>query len=214
MLSHSESLQWIDVKNERLAWLNVADWEPRDGGSQPVRVPKVWRDKWPAKTARRAMSAAGMAARFRTDSTKLVFRVTFVDVPDTPPTSPASGWERSRPSFFSLYRNGIYVTSMAGLTHFEPQDVIIYNDDEFADEAEIQVLLPFYYRNAEVIIHGIGIEPGASLLRALPDSRPRVFFHGDSITQGDGVTSPRETYVRQVADKLDCVAINFGCGGT
>ncbi len=214
MASNSESLQWIDVRDERLDWLNVADWEPKDGGLQPVRVAKSWRDKWPAKTARRAMSAAGVAARFRTNSTKLVFRVTFIDAPDSPPASPASGWERSRPPYFSLYRNGKYVSSMAGLTHFEQQDVMIYDDTEFAEEAEIQVLLPFYYRNAELIIHGIGVEEHAILQGALQDHRPRVFFHGDSITQGHGVTSPRETYVWQVADKLDCVAINFGFGGT
>jgi hypothetical protein len=68
-----ETLQWIDVRDQRLEWLNVADWEPRKGGLQPVRVPKAWRDQWPAKTARRGMAAAGMAVRFRTDSTKLVF---------------------------------------------------------------------------------------------------------------------------------------------
>ena len=214
MSSKSESLQWIDVQDEHLDWLNVVDWEPRDGGLQPVRVPKNWRDKWPAKTARRGMSAAGMAVRFRTDSTRLAFLVTFVDSPDSPPATPAAGWERSRPPFFSLYRDGRYVTSMAALTHFERQEVVIYNDREFSSEAEIQVLLPFYYRNAEIVMHGIGFEAGAKLLRAAPHRRPRVFFHGDSITQGHGVTSPRETYVRQVTDRLDCVGINYGFGGT
>jgi lysophospholipase L1-like esterase len=207
-------LQWLDARDKRLEWLNVADWEPRGDGFQPVRVPKVWRDKWPAKTARRGMSAAGMAVRFRTDSCRLFFRVTFVDSPDAPPSTPAAGWERSRPPFFSLYRDGKYIASMAGLTHFEPQNVVIFNDDEFSNEAEIQVLLPFYYRNAEVIMHGIGVEPGATLLHPAPDNRPRVFFHGDSITQGHGVTSPRETYVRQVSDQLGCVGINYGFGGT
>jgi lysophospholipase L1-like esterase len=207
-------LQWIDVQDDRFDWLNVADWEAKGNGVQPVRVPKVWRDKWPKRTARRGMSAAGMAVRFRTDSMKLVFRVTFVDVPDSPPSTPAAGWERSRPNFFSLYRDGKYVASMAGLTHFDRQDVTIFNHRESCGEAEIQVLLPFYYRNAEVVLHGIGIQPGAKLLRAVTDTRPRVFFHGDSITQGHGVTSPRETYVRQVADALGCVAINYGFGGT
>jgi lysophospholipase L1-like esterase len=214
MSSESESLQWIDVRDTRLDWLNVGDWEPRGGGLQPVRVPKTWRDQWPAKTARRAMSAAGVSVRFRTDSTKLVLSVTFVDSPDSPPATPAAGWERSRPPFFSLYREGKYLTSVAALTHFERQEVTIYNDREHSGEAEIEILLPFYYRNAEVIMHGIGIEPGAGLLSAPPDLRPRVFFHGDSITQGHGVTSPRETYVRQVADRLDCVGINYGFGGT
>jgi hypothetical protein len=82
--NHDASLQWLDARDERFNWLNVADWEARGNGWQPVRVPKVWRDKWPAKTARRGMSAAGMALRFRTDSEKLLLRVTFVDAPDTP----------------------------------------------------------------------------------------------------------------------------------
>ena len=213
-MTTANNLQWIDVRDERLDWLNVADWEPKGGGLQPVRVPKVWREQWPAKTARRGMSAAGMAARFRTDSNKVVLRVTFVDVPDTPPATPASGWERSRPNFFSFYRDGKYVASMAGLTHFEQQDVTIFNDPELYGEAEVQVLLPFYYRNAEVILHGIGIDAGAKLLPAVPDRRLRVFFHGDSITQGHGVTSPRETYCWQVAEQLNCVGINNGFGGT
>ena len=115
----SDAMQWLEPRDRRFDWLNVADWEPRGDGLQPVRVTKAWRDQWPKKTARRAMSSAGMAVRFRTDSKKLVFRVTFVDAPDTPPATPAAGWERSRPNFFSLYRDGKYVASMAGLTHFE-----------------------------------------------------------------------------------------------
>lgn len=103
----SAGMQWIDVKDDRFEWLNVAGWEARGDGVQPVRVPKVWRDKWPQKTARRGMSSAGMAVRFHTDSKQLVFRVTFVDVPDSAPSTPAAGWERSRPNFFSLYRDGI-----------------------------------------------------------------------------------------------------------
>jgi len=209
----SANLQWLNVRDERLDWLNVADWEPRDGGLQPVRVAKVWRDQWPARTARRAMSAAGVTVRLRTDSKKLVFRVTFVDVPDAP-APPAVAWERARPSFFSLYRDANYVASVPALTVFTQQDVTIYNDDTLSGEAEIQVLFPFYYRNAEVIVHAIGIEPDAKLRRAAPDNRPRVLFHGDSITHGHGVTSPRETYPSQVAEKIGCVPLNFGFGGT
>jgi lysophospholipase L1-like esterase len=209
----NNTLHWLDVRDERLDWLNVADWEPREGGLQPVRVTKVWRDQWPARTARRAMSAAGVTVRFRTDSKKLVLRVAFVDVPDAPAT-PAVAWERSRPSFFSLYRDANYVASIPALTVFTQQDVTIYNDDTLSGEAEIQVLFPFYYRNAEVIVHAIGIELNAKLLCAAPDNRPRVLFHGDSITHGHGVTSPRETYPCQVAEKIGCVPLNFGFGGT
>ena len=206
--------QWLDVQDECFDWLNVADWESNGSGLQPVRVAKKWREQWPAKTARRGMSTAGMAVRFRTNSRKLAFRVTFIDVPDTQPATPASGWERSRPSFFSLYRDGRYVISMAALTHFDQQEVVIYQDKELTGDYEVQVLLPFYYRNSELIMHGIGIESGATITRAEPDRRPRVFFHGDSITQGHGVTSPRETYVWQASEELDCIGINYGFGGT
>ena len=206
-------LQWIRVNDERLQWLNVGDWEPRGDGLQPVRVPKVWRDKWPARTASRAQSAAGVGARFRTDSKKLVFRVTFVDVADTPGT-PEATWERSRPSYFDLYRDGRYIASTAAATKFTQQDVTLYNDPELAGEAEIAVLFPFYYRNAEVIVHGIGIDPTAKLLRAAADTRRRVLFHGDSITHGHGVTSPRETYVWQACERAGCTSLNYGFGGT
>lgn len=56
--SDPAALQWIAVKDERLRWLNVADWEVRGDGLQPVRVAKDWRDKWPARTASRAQAAA------------------------------------------------------------------------------------------------------------------------------------------------------------
>lgn len=207
-------MQWIEPRDRRLDWLNVADWESKDGGEQPVRVAKAWRDQWPAKTARRALSSAGMAVRLRTDSKKLIFRVSFVDVPDTPPATPAAGWERSRPNFFSLYRDGKYIASMAALSHFEPQEVTIFNDKAITGPSETQVLLPFYYRNSEIILHDIGMDAGAQIEQPAPDRRPRILFHGDSITQGHGVTSPRETYVWQAAEQLHCVGLNFGFGGT
>lgn len=210
----TEEMQWLDPRDQRFDWLNVADWEATGDGVQPVRVAKAWRDQWPKKTARRAMSSAGMAVRFRTSSRRLVFRVTFIDVPDAPPATPAGGWERSRPNFFSLYRDGKYVASMAALTHFERQEVTIFKEHDGDGAAEIQVLLPFYYRNSEIVLHAVGIDAGATLEHPAPDRRPRVFFHGDSITQGHGVTSPRETYVWQAAEQLKCVGINFGFGGT
>jgi lysophospholipase L1-like esterase len=209
----SENLQWLDVRDERLAWLNVADWEPRNGGLQPVRVAKVWRDQWPPRTARRAMSAAGVALRMRTDSRKLILRVTFIDSADAP-DNPGVAWERSRPSYFSFFRDGRYVAGVPATTVFTQQDVTIYDDPGLSGESEINVLFPFYYRNAEVVVHSIGVEAVATVQAAAPDKRPRVLFHGDSITHGHGVTSPRETYPWQVAKKIGCVPLNFGFGGT
>jgi len=52
----SENLQWLRADDSRLQWTNVADWESRTEGLQPVRVPKAWRDKWPERTATRALA--------------------------------------------------------------------------------------------------------------------------------------------------------------
>ncbi len=213
MQTPDTALRWLDVRDERLDWLNVADWEPQGGGVQPVRVPKAWRERWPKRTARRGKSAAGMSVRFCTDSKRVVVRATFLDSPDAP-DNPGVAWERSRPSFFSIYRDGKYVHSVAALTHFSTQDVVVYDDPETAGAFELQVLLPFYYRNAEIVLHGIGIDAGAALSPPAPDPRLRVLFHGDSITHGHGVTSPRETYVWQAAQKLDCIPLNYGFGGS
>ena len=141
-MDQSNSLRWLDVGDPRLDWLNVADWEPRGGGLQPVRVPKHWRDRWPERTAWRAMSAAGVALRLRTDSKKLLLRVTFIDSGDSP-ASPAVAWERSRPSFFSLYRDGKYCAGVPALTQFTQQDVVIYQEARLQGETEIKVLFRF-----------------------------------------------------------------------
>jgi lysophospholipase L1-like esterase len=52
------------------------------------------------------------------------------------------------------------------------------------------------------------------LKAAVRDRRPRVLFHGDSITHGHGVTSPRETYPWQISEQLGCVPLNYGFGGS
>src|SRR6516162_8025360 len=62
--------------------------------------------------------------------------------------------------------------------------------------------------------HAIGIDSTATLKRAAPDRRPRILFHGDSITHGHGVTSPRETYPWQISETLACVPLNYGFGGS
>ena len=188
---------------------HVADGNPRATAAAGELT--SLRDQWP-KRPQRAMASAGMAELSHRREEAVFASLRRRDGHAT--ATPASGWERTRPKFFSLYRDRKYVASMAGLTHFEPQEVTIFNDRELAGAAEIQVLLPFYYRNSEVVLHAIGIDDAAQLEQAAPDKRPRIFFHGDSITQGHGVTSPRETYVWQVAEQLNCVGINFGFGGT
>src|SRR5581483_4379095 len=74
--SAPDNLKWLTPDDNRLRWLNVADWEAKTGGLQPVRMPKAWRDKIPERSADRALSTAGVAVRFRTDSSHIAIRVT------------------------------------------------------------------------------------------------------------------------------------------
>src|ERR1700761_6027668 len=74
-------LQWLTANDTRFSWLNVAAWEPKTDGLEPVRMPKEWRDKIPAPSANRALATAGVAVRFRTDAAHIALRVTFIDTP-------------------------------------------------------------------------------------------------------------------------------------
>ncbi|MFM9971136.1 MAG: GDSL-type esterase/lipase family protein [Burkholderiales bacterium] len=210
------AMQWLTVDDARLHWTNAMGWEPRSGGLQPVRVPKAQRDKWSQENQKkRAMSGAGVSVKFRTDARRIVFRTTLLEVETVPlATNPEDAWEFNRPSYFSLYRDGKYLAAIPGKIQSTQQEVVILNDSGPAKEAEYQVLFPFYYRNAETVMHAIGIDAGAKIAAPAPDKRARVLFYGDSITHGHGVTAPHETYVWQACERAGCVSLNYGFGGT
>jgi lysophospholipase L1-like esterase len=211
----SEALQWLRADDGRLQWINVADWEARTGGLQPVRIPKAWRDKMPARSADRALATAGVALRLRTDSKKLVIRLTFIQVPEGLGSTPESLWELARPAYFDVYRDGKFLSNVPAKIQYYEQDVTVFDGTaESARESEFTVLFPHYYRNAEVIVAGIGVEKDAQLLPSAPRRVPVVLFHGDSITHGHGVTSPRETYVWQTCERANCESLNLGFGGS
>ena len=210
-------MQWLPASDTRFEWVNAVDLEPRDGGLQPVRVARAWRDKWSQPNQRRrATSSAGVSLRFRTDSPRIVFRATLLDTQPFPAaTNPEDAWEFNRPPYFAVYKNGKFVASVPGKIQAGQQEVPLVNAAPAApDLAEYQILLPFYYRNAETILNGVGVAPGSKVEAAAPDRRPRVLFFGDSITHGHGVTAPQETYVWQACRIANCVPLNFGFGGT
>src|SRR6266576_2522812 len=211
----AETMQWLRADDSRLHWVNVADWEPRTSGLQPVRIPKDWRDKMPARSADRALATAGVALRMRTDSRKLVIRLTFIQVPENLGANPESLWELARPAYFDVYRDGKFLSNVPAKIQYYEQDVTVFDGTtEGARESEFTVLFPHYYRNAEAIVAGIGVDKEARLLPPAPRRVPVVLFHGDSITHGHGVTSPRETYVWQACEQLKCESLNLGFGGS
>jgi lysophospholipase L1-like esterase len=210
-----DNLKWLSADDNQLRWLNVADWEARTGGLQPVRIPKAWRDKIPSRSADRALSTAGVALRLHTDSRRIAIRLTFIDVPEAANASPESTWERARPPYFDVYRDGKFLANVPAKIVYYQQDVTVFdNSSEPKKQSELTILFPHYYRNAEVIVGGIGVDNDAQLLRPTPRNVPVVLFHGDSITHGHGVTSPRETYVWQTCEMANCEPLNLGFGGS
>jgi len=210
-----ENLTWLNPEDNRLQWVNVADWEPKTGGLQPVRIPKEWRDKIPDRSAARALSTAGVALRLRTVSSRIAIRLTFIDVPEAANASPESAWERARPPYFDVYRDGKFLANVPAKIAYYEQDVTVFDGSTGPkQESEFSILFPHYYRNAEVIVGGIGLDKDAGLLPPAPRNLPVVLFHGDSITHGHGVTSPRETYVWQTCERANCEALNLGFGGS
>jgi lysophospholipase L1-like esterase len=205
----------VNPDDSHFRWLNVADWEVKTGGLQPVRIPKVWRDRIPDRSASRALSTAGVAVRFRTDSNKIAIRLTFIDVPEVATISPESAWERARPPYFDVYRDGVFLANVPAKIAYYEQDVPVFeNTTGPKKESEFTILFPHYYRNAEAIVNGIGLEKNAELLQPAVRNVPVVLFHGDSITHGHGVTSPRETYVWQTCEMANCQPLNLGFGGS
>jgi lysophospholipase L1-like esterase len=212
------SLQWVQPTDSHLQWINVADWEKTTDGLQPVRVPKAWRDKWPQRTATRALSTGGVAFRVKTDSKHIVIRLTFIDTPETLGATPESRWEITRPPYFDVYRDGKYLNSVLAKIAFYQQDVKVVDRSSdtapVGQESDFLVLFPHYYRNAEVSVTAIGLDENARMDSPSPNQLPVVLFHGDSITHGHGVTSPRETYVWQTCEMAHCLPVNLGFGGS
>jgi lysophospholipase L1-like esterase len=210
-----DNLKWVNPNDSHFRWLNVADWEPKTGGLQPVRIPKVWRDKIPDRSAARALSTAGVALRFRTDSNRIAIRLTFIDVPEAANIGPESAWERARPPYFDVYRDGVFLANVPAKIAYYEQDVSVFDNlTGSKKESEFTILFPHYYRNAEAIVNGIGVDKDAELLPPAARNVPVVLFHGDSITHGHGVTSPRETYVWQTCEMANCQPLNLGFGGS
>ena len=211
-------LRWIQPTDNHLQWINVADWEKTTDGLQPVRVPKLWRDKWPQRTATRALSTGGVAFRVRTDSKHIAIRLTFIDTPETLGGTPESRWEIARPPYFDVYRDGQYLHSVPAKIAFYQQEVKVVDRSSdtapVAQEADFLILFPHYYRNAEVSVAAIGLDENARIDSPAVNQWPVVLFHGDSITHGHGVTSPRETYVWQTCEMAHCLPINLGFGGS
>ena len=212
---------WVQPDDQKLEWLNVAEWEPTDGADRPVRVPKQWRDQFPEQTANQALAPADVVLRIATNAQKISMRIS-VPPPDRPEGGQQQGQGQQgnpqgspprpqipRATAFDVYKNGQYLRTVEPSSAPGVQEVAVYDDPSGAS-VELAVLFPY---SGSFLVHGVGIT-GGSAYGPPPHKGPRVLFHGDSITQGVGTAQARGNYVWVTCEQLRCEPINLGFAGS
>ena len=213
----SSQMNWIPPNDSKLQWLGVADWEPADGAFRPVRVPQQWRDQFPEQTANAALAPAGVVLRVATNARSMFLRVS------VPPPPQREGSQQQQPqqggaprppipraTAFDVYRSGQFLNSVQPPDQPGVQEIVLY-ENPGEERVEIAVLFPL---SGSYLVHEVGFSGGAEYGPPSMPARPRVLFHGDSITQGTGISRARSTYLWVVCEQLGCDPINLGFGGS
>jgi len=152
----------------------------RANSIQPLRIPSAEAPLYDPFNRWVASAAAGVRLRFVTDSRRIVLSVSQRLVPPTPPAFEARG-------LYDLYMHGGLARRVLadGGALIDPDGTLSGDeaatatfDDLPAGEKHIELWLP---QAATVSITGLAIDAGARLA-PWPDPRPRIVFHGSSIT--------------------------------
>ena len=205
----SPELVWVPPDDTRLQWLNVAAWEQEGEAFRPARVPRDWRDRFPERTAQTAMAPAGVVLQIATDARKIALRID-VDPPRPRPAGAPPRPEIAAATAFDVYRNNEFLRSVDTSGESGAQEITLY--ENLPDgSGEIAVLFP---HSLSFVVQGVGFSGGAEFSPPERSARPRVLFHGDSITQGTGTTHGRNTYSWVTCEEMGCEPINLGFGGS
>ncbi|WP_304166457.1 GDSL-type esterase/lipase family protein [Phenylobacterium aquaticum] len=155
------------------------DLRRRAGSIQPMRLPVAEQSFYDPFNRWVASAAAGVRLRMRTDSRSLRLTATqrLVAATTTPETRGA--WDLYVDGALlarSFGQGGALMTADGGLTGDEA--FVLAFEDLPAGDKLIELWLP---QAATVGLTGLALDDGASLSPA-PDLRPRILFHGSSIT--------------------------------
>ncbi|WP_310541528.1 GDSL-type esterase/lipase family protein [Phenylobacterium sp.] len=183
----------------------------RPGSIQPMRLPVAELPFYDAFTQWVGSCATGCRLRFSTDSNRVKLTATQHLM-----AQPNDGERRGA---YDLYVDGGFFARGwgEGGAEMNPQGgltgeaaLAIAFDGLPAGEKTVELYLP---QAATVAITGLELEVGASL-GAVPDSRPRILFHGSSITHGmeaEGATANWPAVASRLAN-LD--HLNLGWAGS
>ncbi|MES2723843.1 MAG: GDSL-type esterase/lipase family protein [Pseudomonadota bacterium] len=183
----------------------------RPGSIQPMRLPVAELPFYDAFTQWVASCATGCRLRFSTDSTSVKLTATqhLMALPN----------DGERRGAYDLYVDGAFFARAwgEGGAKMNPQGgltgeaaLTLAFEGLPAGDKTVELWLP---QAATVAITGLELEAGASL-KAVPDARPRVLFHGSSITHGmeaEGATANWPAVASRLAN-LD--HLNLGWAGS
>ena len=184
----------------------------RSASIQPLRIPSAEAPLYDPFNRWVASAAAGVRLRLVTDSRRLMLSVNQRLVPPTPPAFEARG-------LYDLYIDGALARRAFadGGAMVDPDGTLAGDeaaaltlDDLPAGEKHIELWLP---QSATVSITGLAIDPGASLA-PWPDPRPRIVFHGSSITHCMEAAGASAGWPAVAANLANLRHLNLGWGGS
>jgi len=188
------------------------DLRRRPGSLQPLRIPAAEAPLYDPFNRWVASAAAGVRLRFKTDSRRLVLSVNQRLVPPTPPAFEPRG-------LYDLYIDGALARRAVadGGALIDPEGTLsggeaaqLAFEDLPAGEKLIELWLP---QAATVSITGLAIDAGASH-SPWPDPRPRIVFHGSSITHGMEAAGASAGWPAVAANLAGLRHLNLGWGGS
>ena len=162
----------------------------RPGSLQPVRLPVAELGFYDPFTRWVATCAAGVRLRLASDTRALRLTATQRMLAPAPGAEPRGAYDlRVDGALFARARGqgGALMDGDGTLVGDEALEIVF--DGLPAGEKVLELVLP---QAATVAITGLEIDDGASLAPA-PDLRPRLLFHGSSIShcmEADGATAP------------------------
>jgi lysophospholipase L1-like esterase len=188
------------------------DLRRRGGSIQPLRIPAAEALLYDPFNRWVASAAAGVRLRFITGSRRVGLTTTQRLVPATPPAFEPRG-------LYDLFVDGALaargpaeggaIVAPDGALEGDEAARLVF-DDLPAGEKHIELWLP---QSATVSVTGLEIDDGADL-RPWLDPRPRILFHGSSITHCMEAAGASAGWPAVAAELAGLRHINLGWGGS
>jgi len=182
------------------------------------RLPISYKEKVREPVWDLSKASAGISVRFHSNSTSIHLKWTVLNDFDMPHMA-STGIKGI--DLYTKYNNKWrYVTTagaIVGQKKYQNNDVPKDSINEYEliknltpEFREYKLFLPLYDGVTQL---EIGIDPNATIKRAVPNAKKPIVFYGTSITQGGCASRPGMAHTNIISRKLDMECINYGFSG-